>query len=81
MYSKKISTEYPFLLITKIRELEEKLVNVQMISRMHDSKTLSKQIRTLIALLDISRKYNLLGFTAKAARTYLRVLSIYKTLV
>ncbi len=81
MYGKKISLGSPFFLISKIRELEEKLVNVQMISRMHDSATLSKQVKIMIALLDISRKYHLLGHTAKAARAYTRVLSIYKTLI
>ena len=61
--------------------MENKLVNVQMISRMHDSTALTEQVRVLIALLDISRKYNLLGYTAKAVRSYLRVVKIYELII
>lgn len=80
MHIKKIN-RYPFTLISKIRNMENKLVNAPMISMMHDSSTMTEQVKTLIVLLDISRKYSLLGYTAKAVRTYLRVVSIYERVI
>lgn len=61
--------------------MENKLVNAPMISMMHDSSTMTEQVKPLIVLLDISRKYSLLGYTAKAVRTYLRVVSIYERVI
>lgn len=80
MHIKKIN-RHPFTLISKIRNMENKLVNAPMISMMHDSSTMTEQVKTLIVLLDISRKYSLLGYTAKAVRTYLRVVSIYERVI
>ena len=81
MHVKKIIAPQPISLISKIRDMENKLVNIQMISRMHDSATLTEQVKALIALLDISRKYNLLGYTAKAVRSYLRVVKVYERII
>ena len=81
MHDKKITIKKPFILISNIRELEEKLVNQQMISKMHDSAKLTEQVRLMIALLDVSRKYNLLGYSAMAVRTYIRVIKMYSMLV
>ena len=81
MHDKKITIKKPFILISNIRELEEKLVNQQMISKMHDSAKLTEQVRLMIALLDVSRKYNLLGYSSMAVRTYIRVIKMYSMLV
>lgn len=60
--------------------MEKELVSTEVFSKMHDSSLLKYQIRFLFGLLDISRKYNFLGYKSRAIRTYLRAKQIYKSL-
>ena len=78
MYEKKIKAPIPFSLLSNIKDLENELVSVRMIGKMHDSKSLADQVKIIVSLLDISRKLNFLGYTSRSYRTYIRAAKLAK---
>lgn len=62
---------------TLIQELENSLVTDVMMAQMHKDANLKQRVTAIQKLLDISRRYLVLGFEKKSYFSYLRALALY----
>lgn len=71
---------YPYPLLVRINEFERSLSTTKMIAYMHTHPKQRIMIEKIVDILDISRRYLVLGYTARAVRAYLRATAIYSHL-